>query len=849
MLTMGSLFDGSGGFPLAGAMSGITTKWASEIEDFPVRLTTKRFPKMKHLGDICKINGFNIEPVDVVTGGSPCFVESTLIKTNRGLIPIKNVKVGDYVLTHENHMRKVIETMVRDTDSVYEMKAFGFPVIYATEDHPFLIINKLTKEASWKKLKNLDQFDYIAIPVNRLERVNSLNLTRLQCWLLGQFFANGRIRDFVRFFVSENQFLIYEEEIKKNPNIFVVENSIDSDGDVGIIISPDDSQTFELCKKINEKRRILDLPRFVFELPDDLLLAFVSGAVGVSESDLVTSEKTAKFMATLSVRLVLQFQEFMIRLFNKIFKCQYEHYDKDDATIFYNDILWTKFEYAKIVDIYSTVYNLEVEDDHSYTANGLAAHNCQDMSLAGNRKGMKYVCPKCKTEFDISTDAETCSNCGAPLEKTRSGLFVEQIRIIKEMRKEQEERGIPRELIKPRFFVWENVSGAFSSNKGEDFRQVLCRIISVVEEQFDVPQPSNKGSGTKWGRAGTILGNGWSIAWRQFDAQYWGVPQRRRRVYLVADFGGYSAAEVLFECEGLSGNHQTRRIAWQEITRNFGKSFEQRNNNGCLPRETKKTEYLASQDDISEIDQIYLNMKECNVDFNKMYWQKESSVDEKAYGFDGWKSHMSDICFNENVSPCLCTVGRANVLVKQQEDCEKKTEEHKRRKCYGISAVHSNAMLSDNPNSGIFETDISRTLDLNGGNPACNQGGIMVVEPVYCLQGSMIGRQEKNGPQGNGINENVSFTLNTIDRHAVAIPEEQVGDENCVRRFTPLECCRLQGFPDWWCDDVEHYISSEYKMWGNGIALPNAYFVLSRIADIMKSTRVEMNQDGCLSAY
>lgn len=413
------------------------------------------------------------------------------------------------------------------------------------------------------------------------------------------------------------------------------------------------------------------------------------------------------------------------------------------------------------------------------------------------------------------------------LEKTRSGLFVEQIRIIKEMRKDQEERGIPRELIKPRFFVWENVSGAFSSNKGEDFRQVLCRIISVVEEKFDVPQPSNNKSGTKWGRAGTILGTGWSIAWRQFDAQYWGVPQRRRRIYLVADFGGYSAAEILFECKGLPGDHQESRIAWQKITRDFGKSFEQ-----CDSNERKN-------ENLSEIDQIYINMKNCGVNFDKTYWQKSSSSDEKAYGFDGWKSHMSDICFNENVSPCLCTVGRANVLVKQRENDDEKKEEQPIKKCYGISAMHSNAMLSDNPESGIFETNVARTLDLNGGNPACNQGGVMVVEPVYCLQGSMIGRQEKNGPQGNGINENVSFTLNTIDRHAVAIPEEQTKDDNCVRRFTPLECCRLQGFPDWWCDDVEHYISSEYKMWGNGIALPNAYFVLSRLANIANTVEGE----------
>ena len=252
---------------------------------------------------------------------------------------------------------------------------------------------------------------------------------------------------------------------------------------------------------------------------------------------------------------------------------------------------------------------------------------------------------------------------------------------------------------------------------------------------------------------------------------------------------------------------------------------------------------------------------------------------------------------------------------------------------YGICSKDSNAMKSDNPHSGFYEADTSRTLDGNGGNPSCNQGGIAVVS----VQGSMIGREDKNGPQGSGVNEDVSFTLNATDHHAVAYPtyctsknshftraekelantlvatdykdppvindvqtasgrdvfgtlsasmgskqwlgnqEAFSGDyhivepEYIVRRLTPTECARLQGFPDWWCsglgteepteDDLAfwrevfethrkiagtstkpktdkqitkwlkdpHSDSAEYKMWGNGVALPNVYFVLSGI--------------------
>ena len=251
-------------------------------------------------------------------------------------------------------------------------------------------------------------------------------------------------------------------------------------------------------------------------------------------------------------------------------------------------------------------------------------------------------------------------------------------------------------------------------------------------------------------------------------------------------------------------------------------------------------------------------------------------------------------------------------------------------KAYGICSDKSNSMLSDNPHSGVYEADTSRTLDANGGNPGCNQGGIAVVES-YAIQGSMIGRDEKNGPQGDGVNEDVSFTLNTVDRHAVFALTTgsftQVGEDTSptllardfkdptavaygigrdafnqgrnakfnptfeeelqptlvakgpgaiqsgytVRRLTPTECARLQGFPDWWCSGLEtaeptmedlrywydvfethrritgsaakpktlkqiakwlkdpYSDAAEYKMWGNGVALPCVAFVLAGI--------------------
>jgi len=179
---------------------------------------------------------------------------------------------------------------------------------------------------------------------------------------------------------------------------------------------------------------------------------------------------------------------------------------------------------------------------------------CQDLSVAGKRAG---------------------------LAGERSGLFMEQIRIIKEMRAkdelEQLRSGRADDDIRPRprYMVWENVPGAFSSNKGEDFRAVLEETARIADENAVIPEPANG-----WSNAGCIMGDGWSIAWRVHDAQFWGVPQRRRRIALVADFGGQSAPEILFERESVSGDpaesRQEREGSSGTVTDGFGET------GGCI---------------------------------------------------------------------------------------------------------------------------------------------------------------------------------------------------------------------------------------------------------------------------
>lgn len=509
------------------------------------------------------------------------------------------------------------------------------------------------------------------------------------------------------------------------------------------------------------------------------------------------------------------------------------------------------------------------------------------------------------------------------LDGSRSSLFYEAVRIVKEMRCATDGRY-------PRYIVWENVPGAFSSNKGADFQSVLEEICSVKGYKIDPARPA------KWPAAGEIVADDFSLAWRVFDAQYWGVPQRRKRIYLVADFAGGSAGKILFESEGVSGYTPQGFRPWQGAT---GTSEEGAGAAGCVclndqgGRRMDVTEGVAATLRAENHGHPPCVMgaagfcTEHSAQARGIGYEEETSPTLRAGTVPAtvYENHSQDTRYTgplETAPTVNATYGMGGnnqpfvvetpKTLKIRSGCDgggkgALLQENKSAtlgcsndqtvfvpKVYGICSKQSHSMLSDNPHSGFYEADTSRCLDRSGGNPTCNQGGMAVV----AVQGSMIGRADKNGPQGSGVNEDVSFTLDAADRHAVAYcmttgtytqmlkeqsPSLMARDykdppvvnetepEYIVRRLTPTECARLQGFPDWWCaglgtdkpteEEIEfwtevfethrsvmgtsskpksrnqiikwlknpHSDSAEYKMWGNGVALPNVYFVLSGI--------------------
>ena len=371
---------------------------------------------------------------------------------------------------------------------------------------------------------------------------------------------------------------------------------------------------------------------------------------------------------------------------------------------------------------------------------------CQDISAAGKQAGINRKCSACGMILPLDFSDDSCPKCGAEVELTRSGLFMEQIRIIKEMRKATNERF-------PKVIIWENVSAAISSNNGDDFQVVLSEFAGLFGEKLPTLRPE------KWCKAGEIVGDNGSLAWRTLDAQYWGVPQRRRRIYLVVDLTGQRAGEILFKSESLRRHTPQGEIPWKRTTSEIKSSLETADRASKAESEEVKPLAIATQ-------QVNAEMSE-DVSPTLTAANGTSGSNRVFVVLNDQGGSVMDV--SENITGTLRAEshGHAPIVV----DSEKEV--------YGICSMASNSMKSDNPDSGIYKTDVIKTLDTSGSNPSCNQGGNVVVEsPVYCIQGNCIDRADTAGCNGKGWKEDVAYTLTTIDRPAVAysVHENQVSD-------------------------------------------------------------------------
>ena len=576
---------------------------------------------------------------------------------------------------------------------------------------------------------------------------------------------------------------------------------------------------------------------------------------------------------------------------------------------------------------------------------------CQDLSVAGKRAGLKH---------EANGDNET----------TRSGLFMEAVRIIKEMRKATNGEY-------PTFAVWENVPGAFSSNKGEDFRTVLEELIKIVEPSAVMPAVPKNG----WPYADGYCGDGWSLAYRTYDAQYWGVPQRRRRIYLVLDLRGQRAGKVSFEREGLRGNFAESGTPWKAVAGDAADCAGTADKEKCYGIDG----YNSAMDDVAATIGVNCGMSTGRngvLILNSHSGNRMDGADAANHtGADGFEGECVAYAIDQQggkgganyaieVIPTLCSDshgtphavaypiyipytmkirsgcegGGKGALIQEDKSGTLATNndqylfqpiafaQNQRDEVRDLKdkagalaaepgmkqqtfvAVPCNLILDDQGGQQItVRTDgkvPTPRAETHGNIPCCleltgdHENRITDYTTVICLQGNGIDRADTAGCNGKGWKEDTSYTLNTIDHpavvyctdigffnsqeevaptllarqykdpHLVSYPENAV--QYIVRRITPTECARLQGFQDDWghpdykedFTDEEyrfwmnvrnthatingkpqkdytkdqiltwynklHTDSSEYKMWGNGISLPTALYVMQGIAEALK---------------
>ena len=523
---------------------------------------------------------------------------------------------------------------------------------------------------------------------------------------------------------------------------------------------------------------------------------------------------------------------------------------------------------------------------------------CQDLSIAGKRAGMAGE---------------------------RSGLFSEAVRIIREMR-------YATFGAYPKYAVWENVPGAFSSNKGEDFHAVLQSLCRVIDPDATIPRPTDARGGIKWSRAGAILADHYSLAWRTMDAQHWGVPQRRLRISLVLDLTGGRAGEILFEPESLRGHFAPG------ITPGQGAAGAVENGAGTA--------------DCTDAIPVNLQIATRHKSLGERTGLGVGQAGDAAYTLQ--EGHEHGVCCPDIAKAYTlkirsgCEGGGKGALVQTEKSATLSTLQDQtlfvaeQPKAYSFDSLASNSMKSSNPHSGCREVEIAKTLDTSPPDPAKNQGGIAILDALpfdttqitspqngsnphfgdpchplaatahppaaVCLNyinpvaepliydargnGDGITSPTMTGDHNSRVTDYTAITLQgdtvagallardykgpgradslgrviaqpvgadlyngtlTGDRAVTLTTATGQGGANTgpsviekiirwiVRRLTPTECERLQGYPDGWTD-LGSWIDSKgkthkdadtprYKALGNSIALPQWYYVLGGIAD------------------
>ena len=800
---LGSLFDGIGGFPAVAQWYDIEPTWASEIEEPCIRITKQHFPNMTHLGDITQIHGDKIEPVDIISGGSPCtnlscagtqkgislecpdcgtlvpaeqriktcpkcggeleyvqsglfieqiriikemreatqnqypkyviwenvcFTGDTLISCESGFKPIKDVHIGDKVKTLSGKYHTVYKCHRTKHQPILELKARGAFSTKVTANHPFYVRVKTHKgpipiisEPMWVPAKNLTKDHMVGYRLDVPDLPEDF-ISEIDAWILGRWLADGSVdlkKSNPRIFISVGEKKVEDVRKKLSESSYGIhENRVHSTA-VNFTFTSYEFYGYIAEAGIGASNK--RVPGFVFRLPYHLqkcvLDGYISGDGSMSKNTCgsyrVNAGSSSRELMTGIARLVRNIYHIPVSFYVGMPK---------NPTID-----------GRSLTVNHPVYSIEYTIDAKYTTAYF------DGEFVWQHVKSIEPCVQKETVYNLSVledntyeaNSIICHNCGA-----------------------------------------------ISSNEGDDFKCVLNEFCGLFGEELPALRPE------KWPKCGEILGDSGSLAWRTFDAQYWGVPQRRRRIYLVVDLTGQRAGEILFKPESLRRHTSEGKDPWKRTSGKTKESIRKSDEVMCVATQQVNAEIctdiaptLTAANGTSGSNKPYIVEPQCGAFLGK---QGETA---RSIGYSETASPtltageppqvaVYGVCSKGNgdtfISDKAYTVTTGGGQAGQGYPCVF-IDDKPEAEVYGLCSLASNSMKSDNPNSGFYKADVSKTLDTTDLNPMCNQGGNVVVEqPVYCIQGNCIDRADTAGCNGKGWTQDVCYTLTTIDRPAVA---------------------------------------------------------------------------------
>lgn len=505
----------------------------------------------KNLGDITKVDENNLKPFNMICGGSPCFVEGTLVLTDNGYVPIEDIEVGDMVMTHKGNFKKVLCTMINEANELVGVYPSTSEFIFCTPTHPLYIrrvsrkfnpirrsYDRIFEAPAWINAENAEiNSCYIGTVANRIEELPKWNgyvysanqydtkvvhkneLSELfeydDFWyIVGKYIGDGWIRNNGSFTICGNKQKVEE-----------ITEALDKLGWNYCIVKEETVYKVQVVKKemclylsqFGKGASNKHLTKDILNLPKDKLMAFLQGYI--SADGCYTQGKFK--ITSVSKRLIYDISQCVLKVYNRPFSI-YHTQRPDTCTIdgrtvhqkdtyqlvwkpdrkphdhaFYEDgYSWSPITKMSRESANELVYNLEVEDDNSYVVQNMIVHNCQDFSISGRQEGVKWVCKDCGEEYNPLTvhhsKRDCCPKCGSKnIDKTRSSLLVEWLRIIK--------------ANKPIWGIYENVKNIV----GKRFKDAFDMFIEELHEY------------------------GYNTYWKVLNSKDYGIPQNRERLYLI----------------------------------------------------------------------------------------------------------------------------------------------------------------------------------------------------------------------------------------------------------------------------------------------------------------------------